>query len=159
MYRTSQNIRKIYIYLEWMLSRVLSLTGNHSPPTLPRMFSNTLLITVPGMEIAQILIWTYSYVFLLNCPQLKEPVYFPLWEVSVTFCIFHRHSLTSWSCGFKLQVVQLVEICICFLSRFPWLSSVVLFLPFHAAWPLGFASEAELEDLGLPKVGPGVEVE
>ena len=117
-----------------------------------------LLITVPGMEIAQILIWTSmcsclivhsyqnQYIFLCGRYQL-------LFKYSID-------SLTSWSCGFKVQLVySLWEVCICFLSCFPWLSSVVLFLPFHAAWPLGFASEAELEDLGLPKVGPGVEVE
>ena len=68
-----------------MLSRVLSLTGNHSPPTLPRMFSNTLLAdhcTWYGNSSDSNL---DLYVFLLNCPQLSEPVYFPLWEVSVTF--------------------------------------------------------------------------
>ena len=35
---------------------------------------------------------------------------------------------------------------------------MVLFLPLHVGHPLGFASEAALEDLGLPLRGPGVEV-
>ena len=44
--------------------RVLSLTGSHSPPYLPRMPSDTLLISGPAVGAAQILIWSYSYVFL-----------------------------------------------------------------------------------------------
>ena len=44
--------------------RVLSCTRNHSPPYLPRMPSNTVLISGPAVGAAQILIWSYSYVFL-----------------------------------------------------------------------------------------------
>ena len=36
--------------------RVLSLTGNHSPPHLPRMPSNTVLTSGPAVGAAQILI-------------------------------------------------------------------------------------------------------
>ena len=42
----------------------LSLTGNHSPPHLPRKPSNTVLISGPAVGAAQILIWSYSCVFL-----------------------------------------------------------------------------------------------
>ena len=42
----------------------LSLTGSHSPPSLPRMPSNTVLISGPPLGAAQILIWSYSSVFL-----------------------------------------------------------------------------------------------
>ena len=44
--------------------RVLFSSGNHSPPYLPRMPSNTLLISGPAVGAAQILIWSYSCVFL-----------------------------------------------------------------------------------------------
>ena len=44
--------------------RILSLTGSHSPPHLPRMPSNTVLISGPAVGAAQILIWSYSCVFL-----------------------------------------------------------------------------------------------
>ena len=44
--------------------RVLSLAGSHSPPHLPRMPSNTVLISGPAVGAAQILIWSYSCVFL-----------------------------------------------------------------------------------------------
>ena len=46
------------------VDKVLSLAGSHSPPHLPRMPSNTLLISGPAVGAAQILIWSYSCVFL-----------------------------------------------------------------------------------------------
>ena len=44
--------------------RVLSLSGSHSPPHLPRKPSNTVLIPGPAVGAAQTLIWSYSCVFL-----------------------------------------------------------------------------------------------
>ena len=44
----------------------------------------------------------------LQHPQLSELLNFLLWELSVTFYIFRRQSLPSWSCWFNLQLVQLV---------------------------------------------------
>ena len=44
--------------------RVVSLAGSHSPPHLPRMPSNTVLISGPIVGAVQILIWSYSYVLL-----------------------------------------------------------------------------------------------
>ena len=43
--------------------RVLLLTGSHSPPHLPRM-PNTVLVSGPAVGAAQILIWSYSFLFL-----------------------------------------------------------------------------------------------
>ena len=43
---------------------VLSLTRSHSPPHLPRMPSNTLLVSGSAVGEAQILIWSDSCVFL-----------------------------------------------------------------------------------------------
>ena len=43
---------------------VLSLTGSHSPPHLPRMPSNIVLISGPALGAVQILILSYSCVFL-----------------------------------------------------------------------------------------------
>ena len=45
-------------------ARVLSFPGSHSPPHLARMASNTMLISGPAVGAAQILIWSYSCVFL-----------------------------------------------------------------------------------------------
>ena len=63
IYRTSQNIRTINAFLESLLS-VLSLVGSHSPPPFPRTPSNTVLISGPVVGAAQILICSYSPVFL-----------------------------------------------------------------------------------------------
>ena len=43
---------------------ILSLAVSHSPPHLLRMPSNTVLVSGPAVEAAQILIWSYSGVFL-----------------------------------------------------------------------------------------------
>ena len=52
---------------------------------------------------------------------------------------------------FNLQLVQLVENFASYsLVNCPWVSTVVLFPPLHVVHPLGFASEAALEDLDLP---------
>ena len=44
--------------------RVLSCSGNHSSPCVPRMPSNTVQISGPALGAAQILIWSDSSVFL-----------------------------------------------------------------------------------------------
>ena len=43
---------------------VLSLSGNHTPPHLPRMPSNTVLVSDLAVGAAQILIWFYAFIFL-----------------------------------------------------------------------------------------------
>ena len=68
----------------------------------------------------------------------------------MSFYIFHRHrlpscvdlscSLYSWWEGFGSSS----------LATLPWVSIAVLFPPLHVGRPLGFASEAALEGLGLP---------
>ena len=63
IYRTSQKIRIINIFLESLLS-VLSRAANHSLPHLTRMPSNTVLISGPAVGAAEILVWSYSCVFL-----------------------------------------------------------------------------------------------
>ena len=44
--------------------RAVSIAGSHSPPYLPRMPSNSVRISGPAVGAAQILIWSYSCVFL-----------------------------------------------------------------------------------------------
>ena len=111
IYRASENIR--LLSFSWVTAvRVLSLAGSHSTPHVARMHSSTLLISRPAVGAAQILIWSYSCVFFLQCPQLSELVRFLLWGLSISFYIFHRHrvclvdhvdlicSLYSWWEGF-----------------------------------------------------------
>ena len=63
IYRTSQNIRIINVFLESLLSESFPSLGV-SLPHLPRMPSNTVLISEPAVGAVQILIWSYFHVFL-----------------------------------------------------------------------------------------------
>ena len=64
IYRRSEK-NKNNKYFSWVTAvRVLSLTGSHSPPHLPRMPSNTVLVSGSAVGAAQILIWSHSCVFL-----------------------------------------------------------------------------------------------
>ena len=65
IYRTSENTRIINVFLESLLSESFpSLGVTHSPPHLPRMPSNSLLISGAAVGAAQSLIWSYSCMFL-----------------------------------------------------------------------------------------------
>ena len=110
-YRTSQKIRIINVFLESLLSEsfpslgvTVNLTSLGCPPTL--------LISGPAVGAAQILIWSYSYVFLPPMSTAIRTSAVSLWALSVTSYIFHRHtvclvdhvnlisSLCSWWEGF-----------------------------------------------------------
>ena len=69
--------------------RVLSPAGSHSPPRLPRMPSNTadLWTCCEGSSDSDLLLLCV----LASSVQLSELVLFLLWELSMTFYIFHRH--------------------------------------------------------------------
>ena len=71
IYRAGQNIRIINVFLESLLSRVLSLAGIHSPSILPKRPPNTVLISGPAVGTAQIPIWSHSAVFL---PPMSTPI-------------------------------------------------------------------------------------
>ena len=47
--------------------------------------------------------------FCLQYPQPSTLMHFLLWELSMSFYIFHRHNLSSWSCRVYLQLVKLVR--------------------------------------------------
>ena len=55
------------------------------------MSSNTVLISRPAVGAAQILIWSYSCVFLPPTSTAIRTNRFLLWELSMPFYIFHRH--------------------------------------------------------------------
>ena len=92
--------------------RVLSLTGSHSPPHLPRMPSNTVLVSRPAVGAAQILIWSYSCVFLPPMSTaIRTNVFSSVGTLSVLFiysidtvclvdCVDLICSLYSWWEGF-----------------------------------------------------------
>ena len=50
--QNKSKIRIINAVLESLLSSVLSLAGSHSPPCVPRMPSNTVLISGPAVRAA-----------------------------------------------------------------------------------------------------------
>ena len=140
--------------------RVVSLAGSHSPSHLPRMPSNTVLISGPVVGAVQILIWSYSYVLL------------PPMSAAIRTSVFFFYGSSQWPFIYSTDRVCLVDcvdlICCLYkwwegfgsssLVTLPWVSIVVLFPPLHGDCPLEFAPEAALEDLGLPLWGSGVEV-
>ena len=75
--------------------RVLSLAGSHSPPHLPRMSSNTVLISELAVGEAQILIWSYSSVFLPPMSTAIRTRVCSFMETLNEFYIFHRHFISS----------------------------------------------------------------
>ena len=88
---------------------VLSLAGSHSLPHLPRMPSNTVLVSGPAVGAAQILICSYSCVFLPPMSTaVRSSVFSFVGALNVLLHMFHRQSLPSWSWEFNLQLVQLV---------------------------------------------------
>jgi len=86
-------------YFSWVAAvRVLSLAESHSPLHLLRMPSNTVLISGPVLGAAQILIWSYSYLFLppmstairISVFSFVGALNVPQKNVSQCLNIFHR---------------------------------------------------------------------
>ena len=98
IYRTSQEIRIINVFLESLLSE--------SFPSLRVTFHLTSLGCPPTLCWSLDLLWGqlrfYSGPTLvcscLQCPQLSELVCFLLWELSMSFYIFHRHRVCLVDC-------------------------------------------------------------
>jgi len=126
------------------------------------MASNTVLISGPVAGAVQIIIWSSSvFLPLMSTTIRTSAFFFFLWELSMTFYIFHRHRVCL------VDHVDLIWSLYCSGGRVlgllpsshcPWVSIVILFPSLHVGLPLKFAPEAALEDLGLPLWGSGVEV-
>ena len=72
--------------------RVLSLAGSHSPFHLPKMPSNTVLISGPAVGAAQILICSYSCVFLPPISTaVRTSVFSFVGALNALLYMFHRH--------------------------------------------------------------------
>ena len=112
------------------------------------MPSSTVLISGPAVGAAQILIWSYSCVFLPPMSTVTRIVCLLLWELSMTFYIFHGHrvslvdhvdlicSLYSWWEGFgssSLATLPLGFSCGS-ISPYMWVihSALLLRLPWRA---------------------------
>ena len=138
IYRTSQNVRIISVFLESLLS--------DSFPSLGITVHLTSLGCLPTLD----LLWEQMRFYYgptpvcscLKCPQLSELVCFLLWELSVFFYISHRH---------RVCLVDLVDL-ICslyslwegfgssFLVTLPLCFNCGLFPPLHMGLPLGVCS-------------------
>ena len=91
------------------VTTVSPFAGSHSPPHLPRMPSNTVLISGPAVGAAQTLIWSYSPVFLPPMSTaIRTSMFSSVGALSDLLYTPQSQSLPSWSCGFNLQHVQLV---------------------------------------------------
>ena len=81
-------------------ARVLSLSGSHSPPYLPRMSSNTVLISGPAVGANQILIWSYFCVFLPPMSAaIRTSVFSFIGALGGLLYIPETQDLPSWICS------------------------------------------------------------
>ena len=85
--------------------RVLSSAGDHSPVYLPRMPSNTVLISGPAVGAAQILIWSYFRVLFLfpMSTTIRTSAFSFVGAFSDLLYIPYTQSLLSWLSGFNLH--------------------------------------------------------
>ena len=97
IYRTSQKLKIIKVFLESLLSESfpalgipVHLTSLGCPPTL--------LITGPAVGQLRFSSVPTPGCSCLQCPQLSELVRFLLWALSVAFYIFHRHRVCLVDC-------------------------------------------------------------
>ena len=98
--------------------RVLSLAGSHSPLHLPRMPSNTVLISGPAVTAAQIVICSYSVFLPPVSTGIRTSACSFVGALNDLLYIPQTQSLPSWSCGFNLQLVELVGgFWVCFLGH------------------------------------------
>ena len=83
--KSKHNNKKCFSWITAV--RVLPLAGSHSPPHLPRMPSNTVLVSGPAVGAAQTLIWSYSCVFLsLMSTAIRASVYSFVGALNVLLC-------------------------------------------------------------------------
>ena len=98
IYRTSQKLKIIKVYLESLLSE--------SFPVLRITVHLTCLGCPPALCWSLDLLWgqlrfssgPIPVCSCLQCPQLSELVHFLLWELSVAFYTFHRHRVCLVDC-------------------------------------------------------------
>ena len=91
MYRTSQNIRITNVFLESLLSESFSSLG----VTVALTFLGCPLTLCWSLDLLWGQLRCYSgptpVCSCHQCPQLLDLVHFLLWELLMSFYIFHRH--------------------------------------------------------------------
>ena len=79
---------------------------SHSAPHLPRMPSNTVLISGPAVGEARMLIWSYSCVSLPPMSTtIRTGALSSMGALNDLLYIPRTQSLPSWPCGSNLQLV------------------------------------------------------
>ena len=159
LYKTSQKIRIINVFLQSLLSESFP-SQSHSPPHLPRRPSNTVLISGRVVGEAQILIWSYSSVFLPPVSTairtsafsfvgaLSDLLYVSQTQRLPSYCVDVICSLYSWWEGFGSSSLATLPL------GFNWFYFHLCMQVLHC----DLAPGAALEGQGLPLWGPGVEV-
>ena len=105
--------------------RVLSCAGSHSPPHLPRMPSNTVLVSGPAVGEAQVLIWSYSFVFLSPMSRaIRTSVFSFLGVLNVLLYIY-------WH---KVCLVDPVDLICCLYSWWEGFGSSLVTTPGFQLW-------------------------
>ena len=136
---------------------ILPLAVSQSPPSAPRMPSNSAGVSGPAVGQPGLSSSPAAACSCLRSPWLPELLSFLLRELSLSFYIFNRHrvclvdrvdlicSLYSWWEGFLASSLATLPLV------FSWFSGVLLHPPLPVCCrPLEFPPEAALEDLGLP---------
>ena len=90
----SQNIRIRNSFLESLLLE-FSFVGSHNPPYLPKMPSNTVLVSGPVVGAAQILIWSYSVFLPPMSTAVRTSAFSFVGALNDLFYIPQTQSLTS----------------------------------------------------------------
>ena len=147
IYRTSQNISIISVFLESLLSEFfpsLGVTVHLTSPGCPPTLCSSLDLLWGQLRFQ---FGPFPVCSFLQCPQLSELVCFLLWELSMTFYVFHRHrvilvdhvdlicSLYSWGEGFESS--SLATLPLSFTSACGWSTGVC---SWGCPGGLGFAS-------------------
>ena len=136
IYRTSQNIRIINIFLALLLSESFPSLGvpvNLTSLGAPLGCSPTLCCSLDQMwDLLRFESCPRLVCSCLEGPQLSERLHFPQWMLSMSFYIVHGQGWPSGSHGFNPQLVQLVGKFWVFLSHTaPWVSTVFFFFFSH----------------------------
>ena len=110
-----------------------------------------LMISGPAVGAAQILIWPYSYVFLLPMSTAVRTSAFSSFVGALNDLLYSIDTECLVDC------VDLIRSWYCWWEGFGSSSLATLpmgfncgFILLHVGHPLGFAPEAALENLGLP---------
>ena len=113
---------------------VLSLSGSHRQPHLPRMPSNTADLWTCCRKTSDCILVLLRLCSCLQSPQFSELVPFLLWELSMIFYIFHRHRICLVDCVDLICSLYSYISC-CPSRQLPWVPGAARTPPTQAVAP------------------------